>query len=72
MSLKPIVLLISMVYSLPNYLAKVGCSRLKTIEGIEVEVREQIQKYISPEIGVFLSRQKQVQQVGEPDRLKVA
>jgi hypothetical protein len=42
--------------------------RLKTIEGIEVEVREQIQKYISPEIGVFLSRQKQVQQVGEPDR----
>ena len=30
--------------------------KLKTLEGIEIEVREQIQKYVSPEIGVFLSK----------------
>jgi hypothetical protein len=42
--------------------------KLKTLEGIEIEVREQIQKYVSPEIGVFLSKQRQAQQVGEADR----
>ena len=34
--------------------------KLKTLEGIEIEVREQIQKYVSPEIGVFLLAQRQV------------
>jgi hypothetical protein len=42
--------------------------KLKTLEGIEIEVREQIQKYVSPEIGVFLLAQRQAQQVGEADR----
>ena len=42
--------------------------KLKTLEGIEIEVREQIQKYVSPEIGVFLSEQRQAQQVGEVDK----
>jgi hypothetical protein len=42
--------------------------KLKTLEGIEIEVREQIQKYVSPEIGVFLSAQRQIQKVGEADR----
>lgn len=42
--------------------------KLKTLEGIEIEVRAQIQKYVSPEIGVFLLTQRQVQEVGELDR----
>lgn len=41
--------------------------KLKTLEGIEIEVREQIQRYVSPEIGVFLLAQRQAQQVGEAD-----
>lgn len=31
--------------------------RLETLAGIEVEVREQIQKHVSSEIGVFLLNQ---------------
>lgn len=30
--------------------------KLKTIEGIEQSVRQQVIKHISPQIGVFLSR----------------
>lgn len=36
---------------------------LKTIEGIEQSVRQQMLKYISPQIGVFLSKKQQGQQV---------
>jgi hypothetical protein len=35
--------------------------KLKTLEGIEKEVREQVQKYVSSEIGVFLLSQRQAQ-----------
>jgi hypothetical protein len=42
--------------------------KLKTLEGIELEVREQIPKYISPQIGVFLSTPRQAQKVEEADR----
>jgi len=42
--------------------------KLKTQEGTEIEVREQIQKYVIPEIRVFLLAQRQAQQVGETDR----
>ena len=35
--------------------------QLKTLEGIEVEVREQILENVSPKIGIFLSRQAQGQ-----------
>ena len=33
--------------------------KLKTLEGIEKDVREQVQKYVSSEIGVFLLAQRQ-------------
>jgi hypothetical protein len=32
-------------------------SRLKTLGDIEAVVREQVQKHITPEMGVFLSKQ---------------
>ena len=39
--------------------------KLKSLEGIEIEVREQIQKYVSTEIGVFLLAQRQEQNLAE-------
>jgi hypothetical protein len=40
--------------------------KLKTLEGIETAVREQVQKHVSSEIGVFLLLQAQGQhQVGQ-------
>jgi hypothetical protein len=30
---------------------------MKTLEGIEMAVRQQIQTHVSPELGVFLSKQ---------------
>ena len=42
--------------------------KLKTLEGIELEVREQMQKYVSPEIGFFLLAQRQAPQAGEAER----
>ena len=42
--------------------------KLKTLEGIELEVREQMQKYVSPEIGFFLLAQRQAPQTGEAER----
>lgn len=32
---------------------------MKTLEGIELTVRQQIQSYVSPELGSFLSKQLQ-------------
>lgn len=36
-------------------------SQMKTLEGIEVSVRAQLQKHVSPQLGVFLSKQLQEQ-----------
>ena len=41
--------------------------KLKTLEGIELEVREQVQKYVSREIGVFLLAQRQEQKQVESE-----
>ena len=41
--------------------------KLKTLEGIEKEVREQVQKYVSSEIGVFLLAQRQEQTLAEQE-----
>lgn len=41
--------------------------KLKTIEGIEQSVRQQMLNYISPQIGVFLSRKQQAQQQVEDE-----
>lgn len=41
--------------------------KLKTIEGIEQSVRQQMLNYISPQIGVFLSRKQQGQQQVEDE-----
>ena len=41
--------------------------KLKTLEGIELEVREQVQKYVSREIGVFLLTQRQEQKQVESE-----
>jgi hypothetical protein len=32
---------------------------MKTLEGIEMAVRQQIQTHVSPELGIFLSKQLQ-------------
>ena len=41
--------------------------KLKTLEGIEKEVRGQVQKYVSSEIGVFLLAQRQEQTLAEQE-----
>lgn len=41
--------------------------KLKTLEDIEQVVRQQVLKHVSPEIGVFLFKQLQVQTQGEKD-----
>lgn len=38
---------------------------MRTLEGIEMTVRQKIQKHVSPELGVFLLKQLQQQQQGE-------
>ncbi len=38
--------------------------QLKTLGGIEQAVREQMQKHVMPEVGVFLSQRLQEQQQG--------
>jgi len=42
-----------------------NAEQLKTLEGIEVAVREQILENVSPNIGIFLSRQVAAQRQGE-------
>jgi len=44
-----------------------NAEQLKTLEGIEVAVREQILENVSPNIGIFLSRQAVEQRQGERD-----
>lgn len=36
--------------------------QLKTLGGIEQAVREQMQKHVMPEVGIFLSQRQQEQQ----------
>jgi hypothetical protein len=43
-------------------------SKLKTLAGIELEVREQVQKHVSSEIGVFLLAQTQAQHRAEQEQ----
>lgn len=40
---------------------------LNTLEEIEQAVRQKVLKHVSPKIGVFLSKQLQVQTQGEKD-----
>jgi len=44
-----------------------NAEQLKTLESIEVAVREQILENVSPNIGIFLSRQAVEQRQGERD-----
>jgi hypothetical protein len=46
--------------------------QLSTLEGIESVVREQILEYISPQIGLFLSRQQAGSPVDAGDSSKVS
>lgn len=46
--------------------------QLKTLGGIEQAVRDQMQKYVMPEVGIFLSQQKQVQQTDAHARFKAS
>jgi len=41
--------------------------KLNTLEEIEQTVRQKVLKHVSPEIGVFLSKQSQVQPQAEKD-----
>ena len=41
--------------------------KLKTLEEIEQTVRQKVLKHVSPEIGVFLSKQLQVQPKAEQE-----
>jgi hypothetical protein len=38
---------------------------LKTLEGIETTLRSKAQEYVRPELGFFLSKQRQEQQQGK-------
>lgn len=39
-------------------------AQMQTLEGIELTVRQQIQTYVSPEVGFFLSARLAAQQQG--------
>ena len=41
--------------------------KLNTLEEIEQTVRQKVLKYVSPEIGIFLSKQSQVQPKAEQE-----
>ena len=41
--------------------------KLKTLEEIEQTVRQKVLKHVSPEIGIFLFKQSQVQPQAEKD-----
>ena len=43
---------------------------IKTLEGIEMTVRQQIQTHVSPELGVFLSTQSQERKQASPEDSK--
>lgn len=40
---------------------------LQTLEGIEVTIRSQLQKHVSPEIGAFLSKPLRARHQANPD-----
>lgn len=40
---------------------------MKTLEGIEMTVRQQIQSHVSPELGSFLSEQLQERKQARPE-----
>ncbi len=40
---------------------------MKTLEGIEMTVRQQIQTHVSPELGSFLSKQLQERKQANPE-----
>ena len=40
---------------------------MKTLEGIELTVRQQIQAHVSPKLGVFLSEQSQERKQASPE-----
>ena len=44
---------------------------LKTLEGIEKTVREQMLEYVSPQMAFFLSSRLQAQAKEDPDKSKV-
>lgn len=46
--------------------------QLETLEGIELCVRDQVLKHVSPEIGIFLSKKKQERQQEERGSFKAA
>lgn len=41
---------------------------MKTFEGIEITLRDLIQKHVAPELAIFLSAQQQKQQQEEPEK----
>lgn len=41
--------------------------QLKDLETIEATVRQQMTEYVSPEIGIFLSKKRQEQVLGEAE-----
>jgi hypothetical protein len=43
---------------------------MKTLEGIELTVRQQMQKHVSPELGSFLSKRLQERKQASPDGSK--
>jgi hypothetical protein len=46
--------------------------QLTTLGGIEQAVREQMQKHVMPEVGIFLSQRQQARQQAARARLKVS
>lgn len=42
-------------------------SQLKDLETIEATVRQQVTEYISPELGIFLSKKQQEQALAESE-----
>lgn len=40
---------------------------MKTLEGIEMTVRQQILTHVSPELGVFLSKRSQARKQAKPE-----
>jgi hypothetical protein len=40
---------------------------MQTLEGIEMTLRQQIQTHVSPELGIFLSKQLQAHKQANPE-----
>lgn len=48
--------------------AEASPEKMKTFEGIEITLRDLIQKHVAPELAIFLSAQQQKQQQEEPEK----